>query len=286
MYTATGCVWNGHARACDAIVRARRSMAVECVKSAATHAPPGERGGLGGGLPGTRHPRGESMKILVVEDEPKAADYLRKGLSQAGFVTDISRNGVDGLHMALTQDYDLVVLDVMLPGLDGWQVLRDIRTAGRHVPVIFLTARDHVEDRVKGLELGADDYLVKPFAFSELLARVRTLLRRGRAVEAERLQLADLEMDVRRRRVTRGGERIELTAKEFALLELMMRRQGEVLPRSLIASQVWDINFDSDSNVIEVAIRRLRAKVDNNFDDKLIHTVRGMGYVLEEPAQT
>jgi two-component system copper resistance phosphate regulon response regulator CusR len=177
----------------------------------------------------------------------------------------------------------LVVLDVMLPGLDGWQVLRKIRQEGRHMPVLFLTARDQVEDRVKGLELGADDYLVKPFAFSELLARVRTLLRRGKAKEPEVFQIADMELDLLRHRVMRAGKRIDLTAKEFALLELLLRRQGEVLPRSLIASQVWDMNFDSDTNVIEVAVRRLRAKIDDDFEPKLIRTVRGMGYVLEIP---
>ena len=223
------------------------------------------------------------MKILIVEDEQKTGDYLKQGLSEAGFVADLARDGVDGLHLALTGDYDLVVLDVMLPRLDGWQVLREIRQQGQHLPVLFLTARDQVEDRVKGLEFGADDYLVKPFAFSELLARVRALLRRGRASEPELLRAADLELDLLRRRVTRAGKRIDLTAKEFALLELLLRRQGEVLPRSLIASQVWDMNFDSDTNVIEVAVRRLRAKIDDEFEPKLIRTVRGMGYVLEIP---
>ena len=226
------------------------------------------------------------MKVLIVEDEPKTGDYLKQGLSEAGFVADLVRDGVDGRHLALTDDYDLVVLDVMLPGLDGWQVLREIRQAGRHMPVLFLTARDQVEDRVKGLELGADDYLVKPFAFSELLARVRTLLRRGKSKEPELLQVADLDLDLLRRRVTRAGKRIDLTAKEFALLELLLRRQGEVLPRSLIASQVWDMNFDSDTNVIEVAMRRLRAKIDDDFEPKLIRTVRGMGYVLENSETT
>ncbi len=226
------------------------------------------------------------MKILIVEDEPKTGDYLKQGLTEAGFVADLVRDGLDGRHQALTQDYDLVVLDVMLPGLDGWQVLRDIRAAGHYMPVLFLTARDQVEDRVKGLESGADDYLLKPFAFAELLARVRTLLRRGKAVEAERLRAADMDVDLLRRRVTRGGRRIDLTAKEFALLELLLRRQGEVLPRSLIASQVWDMNFDSDTNVIEVAVRRLRAKIDDGFELKLIRTVRGMGYVLDAPDQS
>lgn len=223
------------------------------------------------------------MKILIIEDEQKTGDYLKQGLSEAGFVTDLARDGIDGMHLAMTDDYDLVILDVMLPGIDGWQVLKGIRQIGKQMPVLFLTARDQIEDRVKGLELGADDYLVKPFAFSELLARVRTLLRRGKSKEPEVMQVADLELDLLRRRVTRAGKRIDLTSKEFALLELLLRRQGEVLPRSLISSQVWDMNFDSDTNVIEVAMRRLRAKVDDDFEPKLIRTVRGMGYVLEIP---
>lgn len=224
------------------------------------------------------------MKILIVEDEPKAGDYLRQGLREAGYAVDLVTNGVDGLHHGLEGGHDLVILDVMLPGMDGWQVLRNLRSQGRQMPVLFLTARDQVEDRVKGLELGADDYLVKPFSFAELLARVRTILRRGRSgMEATTLQVADLELDLLRRRVSRSGKRIDLTAKEFGLLELLMRRHGEVLPRSLIASQVWDVNFDSDTNVIEVAMRRLRAKVDDPFEPRLIQTVRGMGYVLEVP---
>ena len=224
------------------------------------------------------------MKILIIEDEPKTGKFLKKGLTEAGFVADVAADGRDGLHLALTESYDLVVLDVMLPGIDGWEVLREMRRAARQFPVLFLTARDQVDDRVKGLELGADDYLVKPFAFSELLARVRTLLRRSKDSHAlENLRVADLELDLPRRRVMRAGKRITLTAKEFALLELMMRRQGEVLPRSMIASQVWDMNFDSDTNVIDVAVRRLRAKIDDEFDVKLIRTMRGMGYVLEAP---
>lgn len=222
------------------------------------------------------------MKILIVEDEPKAGAYLRQGMTEAGFGVDLVQDGINGAHAALAGDYDLVILDVMLPGLDGWKLLQALRAAGRDMPVLFLTARDRVEDRVKGLELGADDYLVKPFAFAELLARVRTLLRRGRAKEPDTLAAADLEMDLLRRRVTRGGRRIDLTPKEFALLELLLRRRGEVLPRSLIAAQVWDMNFDSDTNVIDVAVRRLRAKIDDGFEPKLVRTVRGMGYALDD----
>jgi len=224
------------------------------------------------------------MKLLIVEDEIKIGDYLQQGLSEAGFVVDLARDGLDGLHLAMSQAYDLVILDIMLPDVDGRRILKSLRAAGKATPVLFLTARDSVEDRVSGLEQGADDYLVKPFAFTELLARVRTLLRRGKTPSApEVLRAADLELDVARRRVTRGGRRIALTVKEFALLELFMRRVGEVLPRSLIASQVWDMNFDSDTNVIDVAVRRLRAKIDDEFDAKLIHTVRGMGYMLDAP---
>ena len=221
------------------------------------------------------------MKALIVEDEIKTGDYLRKGLSENGFVVDLASNGHDGLHLALTGEYDVIVLDVMLPGKDGWSVLQELRRS-QQTPVIFLTARDKVEDRVKGLELGADDYLVKPFAFSELLARIRTLMRRGKVQQPEVLSIANLELDPLRRRATRDQTRIDLTAKEFALLHLFLRRQGEVLSRTYIAEQVWDMNFDSDTNVVEVAMRRLRAKIDDNFDKKLIHTIRGMGYVLEE----
>jgi two-component system, OmpR family, copper resistance phosphate regulon response regulator CusR len=226
------------------------------------------------------------MKILIAEDEPKTGAYLKQGLSEAGFVVDLARDGTDALHCGTTGDYDLVVLDVMLPGLDGWRVLQGLRKAGKDMPVLFLTARDKVDDRVKGLELGADDYLVKPFDFTELLARVRTLLRRGAPRETATLKVADLELDLLRRRATRSGRRIDLTAKEFALLELFLRHKGEILPRLLLASQVWDMNFDSDTNVVEVAVWRLRSKIDDDFDVKLIRTVRGMGYVLEGPDGT
>ncbi|QGZ40075.1 two-component system copper resistance phosphate regulon response regulator CusR [Pseudoduganella flava] len=220
------------------------------------------------------------MRILIVEDEPKTGSYLHKGLQESGFTADLARTGPDGLHLALEGDYDLVVLDVMLPGMDGWSVLRRLRERN-DVPVLFLTARDDVADRVRGLELGADDYLVKPFAFAELVARIRTLLRRGPVREADMIRIADLEIDVLRHKVTRAGRRIDLTPKEFALLHLLARRPGEVLSRSLIASQVWDMNFDSDTNVVDVAIRRLRAKVDDPWPEKLVHTVRGIGYVME-----
>lgn len=224
------------------------------------------------------------MKILVVEDENKTADYIRQGLREAGFVVDVARNGLDGHHMAMNEAYDLVLLDVMLPDVDGWHIVKSLRDAGHQVPVLFLTARGSVDDRVKGLELGADSYLIKPFAFSELLAHVRTLLRRRNVpAQSDQLQVADLVLDLARRKATRMGQRIVLTNKEFALLELLARRRGEVLPRSLIASQIWDMNFDSNTNVIDVAIRRLRAKMDEPYEPKLIHTVRGMGYTLDIP---
>jgi two-component system copper resistance phosphate regulon response regulator CusR len=227
------------------------------------------------------------MKILIVEDELKTGEYLRQGMTEAGFIVDWTTNGLDGHHLAMTEVYDLVILDIMLPDVDGWRILEGLRNAKKTVPVLFLTARDSVSDKVKGLELGADDYVVKPFAFAELLARVRTLLRRGsQVVMADRIQVGDLVLDLPRRCALRGGKRIALTSKEFALLELLMRRRGEVLPRSLIASQVWDMNFDSDTNVIDVAVRRLRAKIDDQYESKLIQTVRGMGYMLEEAGST
>ncbi|MBN9126266.1 MAG: heavy metal response regulator transcription factor, partial [Nitrosospira sp.] len=214
------------------------------------------------------------MHILIIEDEEKTASFLRKGLTESGYVVDTSGNGDEGLLLALDIDYDLIILDVMLPGQDGWSILETLRRAGRKMPVLFLTARDMVHDRVKGLELGADDYLIKPFAFSELLARVRLLLRRTPQRHNETLQVADLEIEFARQKASRGGSRLDLTSKEFALLSLLARREGEVLSRTLIAEQIWDINFDSDTNVIDVAIRRLRSKVDDPFKKKLIHTVR------------
>jgi two-component system, OmpR family, copper resistance phosphate regulon response regulator CusR len=221
------------------------------------------------------------MRLLIIEDEPRTGDYLRQGLTESGYVVDLARTGPDGLHLATQGNYDLILLDVMLPSMDGWTVLRKLREH-KDVPVLFLTARDDVEDRVRGLELGADDYLVKPFAFAELLARIRTVLRRGAARKGDLIEIADLTIDVIGRRVVRAAERIDLTPKEFALLYLLARRQGEVLSRSFIASQVWEMNFDSDTNVVDVAVRRLRSKIDDPFDKKLLHTVRGMGYVLED----
>jgi len=222
------------------------------------------------------------MRILIVEDEAKTAEYLQQGLTEAGFIADLARNGLDGHHLASTETYDLIILDVMLPDIDGWRILQSLREAGKQVPVLFLTARDSIQDRMKSFDVGADDFLVKPFAFAELLARVRTLLRRGAATPIDTvIAVADLELDLMRRQARRGGRRIPLTAKEFALLEILFRHQGEVLTRSTIASQVWDMNFDSDTNVIDVAIRRLRVKVDEAFERKLIHTVRGMGYMLD-----
>jgi two-component system copper resistance phosphate regulon response regulator CusR len=222
------------------------------------------------------------VRVLIVEDEPKSAAYLRKGLSEHGYVADVAQNGQDGLYLAQSSDYDLLVLDVMLPGRDGWSVISELRRSGKQTPVLFLTARDSVPDRVKGLELGADDYLVKPFAFSELLARIRTILRRGPVRPSESLRFADLELDLLTHRAMRAGKRLDLTPKEFLLLALLVRRAGEVLSRTLIAEQVWDMNFDSATNVVDVHVRRLRSKMDDPFDRKLIRTVRGIGYVLEE----
>ena len=224
------------------------------------------------------------MKILVIEDEPRAAQYLRQGLSEHGYIVETALTGADGLHSAISGDHDLVLLDIMLPGLDGFAVLSALRTA-KQTPVLMLTARGNTDDKVKGFDLGADDYLVKPFQFPELLARVRALLKRGvQAAPENVLRAANLQVDLVKHRVIRSGDAIDLTPKEFALLVLLMRRSGEVLSRTQIASLVWDINFDSDTNVVEVAIRRLRAKIDDPYEAKLIHTVRGVGYVFEQRA--
>lgn len=224
---------------------------------------------------------GNELKILVVEDEPKAAQYLQQGLAESGYAVEVAYNGTDGLHAAVTGNHDLVILDVMLPGIDGFALLSALRTS-RQVPVLMLTARGNTGDKLRGFDLGADDYLVKPFQFPELLARVRALLKRGQPVQADPvLRVADLEIDPVRHRAIRAGQRIDLSAKEFALLTLLTQKAGEVLSRTQIASLVWDIHFDSDTNVVEVAIRRLRAKIDDPFEAKLIHTVRGFGYVME-----
>ncbi|EGQ7959561.1 heavy metal response regulator transcription factor [Vibrio parahaemolyticus] len=226
------------------------------------------------------------MKILIVEDEHKAGEYLQKGLIESGYVVDLVHDGVDGLYQATSEEYDLILLDIMLPKLDGWQVLNTLRSSGIHTPVIMLTAKEQVEDRVRGFELGANDYVVKPYAFAELLARVQNVFRHHIAAQVvaspQTLRVADLELDMIKRVATRAGQSMLLTAKEYALLELLMRKTGQVLSRTTIASLVWDMNFDSDTNVIDVAVKRLRSKVDKPFDKPLIHTVRGMGYKLEE----
>jgi two-component system copper resistance phosphate regulon response regulator CusR len=224
-------------------------------------------------------------RILLVEDQATAAAYLAQGLREAGLAVDVALTGPEGLHQLLTVAYDLAVLDVMLPGIDGWDILGSARRAHVRTPVLFLSARDDIEDRVRGLELGAEDYLVKPYAFSELLARVRVILRRGQSqgapAESTIFTMADLTLDLIKHKVSRGGERIDLTPKEFALLALLLRRAGEVQSRTVIADKVWDMHFESETNVVEVAIRRLRTKIDDPFERKLLHTVRGVGYVLE-----
>lgn len=220
------------------------------------------------------------MKVLIVDDETKTADYLHRGLTEQGYTVHVASNGVDGQHLALNEDYDVVVLDVMLPGADGFEVLRALREK-KHTAVIMLTARDSVDDRVRGLREGADDYLVKPFSFLELVARLQALTRRGRAQEPSQLQVGDLSIDLLSRKAVRAGMRIELTAKEFSLLAVLARRQGQILSKTTIAELVWDMSFDSNTNVVEVAIKRLRAKVDGPFPKKLLRTIRGMGYVLE-----
>lgn len=220
------------------------------------------------------------MRILIIEDEDKTADYLRRGLSEQGYAVDVANDGLNGLHLALELDYAVIVLDVMLPSLDGFGVLRALR-ARKQTPVIMLTARERVEDRIHGLREGADDYLSKPFSFLELVARLHALTRRSGSQEPVQVQIGDLFIDLISRKALRAGQRLDLTAKEFSLLTVLARRQGQILSKTAIAEMVWDVNFDSDANVVEVAIKRLRAKLDNPFEEKLLHTIRGMGYVLE-----
>jgi two-component system, OmpR family, copper resistance phosphate regulon response regulator CusR len=220
------------------------------------------------------------MRVLIIEDEEKTADYLHRGLTEQGYTTDVARDGIEGLHMALESEYGVIILDVMLPGLDGYGVLRALR-ARKQTPVIMLTARENVDDRIRGLREGADDYLGKPFSFLELVARLQALTRRSGGHEPVQISIADLWIDLISRKATRAGSRLDLTAKEFSLLSVLARRQGEILSKTSIAEMVWDINFDSDANVVEVAIKRLRAKLDGPFEQKLLHTIRGMGYVLE-----
>ncbi|MUK39356.1 heavy metal response regulator transcription factor [Aliivibrio fischeri] len=226
------------------------------------------------------------MKLLIIEDETKTGEYLKKGLTESGYTVDLSQDGADGLYNATTNQYDLIILDVMLPKLNGWQILQTLRNCENDTPIIMLTAKDQIDDRVKGFELGANDYLIKPFAFAELKARVENALRAksvtSQASSSNQLALLDLQLDLLKRTATRNQDNITLTAKEFSLLELFMRKQGEVLSRTTIASLIWDMNFDSDTNVIDVAVKRLRAKIDKPYDTPLIHTVRGMGYKMDE----
>ena len=222
------------------------------------------------------------MRILLVEDDRRSREFLARGLTEENYVVDVAADGDEGLTSALEREYDLIILDVMMPGRDGWSVVSTLRTKGNTVPVLFLTARDTVKDRVKGLELGADDYLIKPFAWAEFIARIKTLLRRGPARQSEVLRVGDLEIDLPKMKARRGGKVIDLTAKEFQLLSLLARRSGDVLSRTALAEQVWDMNFSTDSNAVDVALGRLRKKVDDDFPKKLIHTVRGLGYVMED----
>jgi two-component system copper resistance phosphate regulon response regulator CusR len=220
------------------------------------------------------------VRLLVVEDEPRTASLLAKGLSEAGHVVDVCNDGLDGMAAATTGSYDAIVLDIMLPKLDGWSLLAALREQDKRTPMLILSAREDVRDRIRGLNLGADDYLVKPFIFEELLARLNALLRRQQPVQSKPLEFADLSLDQRSLTAIRGAERINLTAKEFQMLELFMRHQGEILSRTFISERIWDMSFDADSNVIEVNVRRLRRKIDEPFERKLIHTVKGAGYVL------
>lgn len=221
------------------------------------------------------------MRILLIEDEKKTVAFLTQGLREAGFTVEAGRDGEKGLELARATRHDLLIVDVMLPKRDGWAIVSDLRREGVQTPILFLTARDSVRDRVKGLELGADDYLIKPFAFAELLARVRSILRRSPARHEEQLRIEDLDIDTRRHKAVRAGVSLNLTAKEFLLLAHLVRSAGEVVSRTEIVEHVWDINFETETNVVDVMVRRLRAKVDDPFKIKLIHTVRGAGYVLK-----
>lgn len=223
------------------------------------------------------------MKVLLVEDELKLGEYIKKGLTEAGFIVDHHLTGLDGYHALMTEEFSVILMDVMLPDVSGFELVRNYRAAGKHTPVIFLTAKDDLSDKIKGIEIGGDDYLTKPFAFAELIVRIKSLLRRANQVDYQStiMQIADLKMDIAKRTVHRRNQPIKLTAKEFSLLQFLLERRGEVLPRSVIASQVWDMNFENDTNVIDVAIRRLRIKIDDEHEAKLIHTVRGMGYRLD-----
>lgn len=224
------------------------------------------------------------MRILIIEDEAKTSGFLKKGFTEQSIVADVAGDGKSGLNRALTGDYDCIILDVMLPNLDGWSVISELRRSGKETPVIMLTARDAVPDRIRGLELGVDDYLIKPISFSELYARIRAILRRGQTIKQEIIRVADLEINPLKQKATRGGTRLDLTHKEFALLYLLVRKSGEVISKVRIAEQVWNTDFDSFekySNIIDVHMVRLRKKVDDPFERKLIHTVRGIGYILE-----
>ncbi|WP_435979988.1 heavy metal response regulator transcription factor [Psychrobacter sp. DM4] len=228
------------------------------------------------------------MKVLLVEDERKLGEYIKKGLTEAGFIVDHHLTGLDGYHAMMTDEFSVILMDVMLPDVSGFELVRNYRAAGKHTPVLFLTAKDDLSDKIKGIEIGGDDYLTKPFAFAELVVRIKSLLRRANQADyrSTLMQVADLKMDIAKRTVHRGDMPIKLTAKEFSLLQFMLERRGEVLPRSIIASQVWDMNFENDTNVIDVAIRRLRIKIDDSYSTKLIHTVRGMGYRLDAVSNT